>query len=79
VSVLDEILDGVRADLADRQQRVSLDHLKEMARQAPSPRDALAALKAEGVSVIAEVKRASPSRGQMATIDDPAARRSSAW
>ena len=44
-----------------------------MARQAPSPRDAMAALKAEGVSVIAEVKRASPSRGQMATIADPAA------
>src|ERR1700729_1949298 len=73
VMVLDEILDGVRADLADRQRRVSLDHLKEMARRAPSPRDAMAALKAEGVSVIAEVKRASPSRGQMATIADPAA------
>jgi len=73
VSVLDEILDGVRADLAERQRHVSLDHLKEMARQAPSPRDAMAALKAEGVSVIAEVKRASPSRGQMAAITDPAA------
>jgi indole-3-glycerol phosphate synthase len=73
VSVLDEILDGVRADLAERQGRVSLDQLKEMARQAPSPRDALAALKAGGVSVIAEVKRASPSRGAMAAIDDPAA------
>jgi indole-3-glycerol phosphate synthase len=71
--VLDEILDGVRADLAERQRRVSLDHLKEMARQAPSPLDAMAALRAEGVSVIAEVKRASPSRGQMAAIADPAA------
>jgi indole-3-glycerol phosphate synthase len=71
--VLDEILDGVRADLADRQRHVSLDQLKEMARRAPSPRDAMAALKAEGVSVIAEVKRASPSRGQMAAIADPAA------
>ena len=73
MSVLDEILDGVRADLAERQRHVSLEHLKEMARRAPSPRDAMAALKAEGVSVIAEVKRASPSRGQMAAIDDPAA------
>jgi len=73
VSVLDEILDGVRADLAERQQRVSIDHLKEMARRAPSPLDAMAALRAEGVSVIAEVKRASPSRGQMAAISDPAA------
>ena len=73
MSVLDEILDGVRADLAERQRRVSLDELKEKARRGPSPRNALAALKAEGVSVIAEVKRASPSRGQMATIADPAA------
>ena len=73
MSVLDEILDGVRADLADRQQSVSLEQLKDKARRAPSPRDALAGLKAEGVSVIAEVKRASPSRGEMAAIDDPAA------
>ena len=73
MSVLDEILEGVRADLADRQRSVSLEQLKDLAARAPSPRDALAALKADGVSVIAEVKRASPSRGAMAAIDDPAA------
>jgi indole-3-glycerol phosphate synthase len=73
VSVLDEILEGVRADLAMRQSHVSLEQLKDQARKAPSPRDALATLKAEGVSVIAEVKRASPSRGAMAAISDPAA------
>jgi indole-3-glycerol phosphate synthase len=73
VSVLDEILEGVRADLAERQRHVSLEQLKEKARQAPSPIDAMAAFKAAGVSVIAEVKRASPSRGAMAPIDDPAA------
>ena len=73
VTVLDEILDGVRADLAERQQRVSLDQLKEMAAAAPSPRDGTAALKADGVSVIAEVKRASPSKGPLAAIADPAA------
>jgi len=72
VSVLDEILEGVRADLAERQRQVPLERLKEMARRAPSPLDAMAALKAEGVSVIAEVKRASPSRGAMADINDPA-------
>jgi indole-3-glycerol phosphate synthase len=73
VSVLDEILEGVRADLAERQSRVSLEQLKGLARRAPSPLDALGALKAKGVSVIAEVKRASPSKGEMAAIDDPAA------
>ena len=35
VSVLDEIIDGVRADLAERQARVSLDELKERAAKAP--------------------------------------------
>lgn len=73
MSVLDEILEGVRADLAERQSRVSLEQLKGMARRAPSPLDALGTLKAQGVSVIAEVKRASPSKGAMAAIDDPAA------
>jgi indole-3-glycerol phosphate synthase len=73
VSVLDDILEGVRADLEERQRQVSLDRLKDMARHAPSPKDAWAALSGEDVTVIAEVKRGSPSRGQMATIDDPAA------
>jgi indole-3-glycerol phosphate synthase len=73
VSVLDEILEGVRADLEERQRAVTLDRLKEMARHAPSPKDAWAALSTEDVAVIAEVKRGSPSRGAMASIDDPAA------
>ena len=73
MSVLDDILEGVRADLEERQREVALGQLKEMARRAPSPRDALAALSGDDVSVIAEVKRGSPSRGQMAAIDDPAA------
>lgn len=73
VSVLDEILEEVRADLTARQQQVPLDRLKEMARQADSPRDALAALRGHDVAVIAEVKRASPSKGAMAAIADPAA------
>lgn len=73
MSVLNEILDGVRADLAARQREVTLDQLKDMAGQAPSPKDAVAVLKGEDVAVIAEVKRASPSKGAMAAIADPAA------
>jgi indole-3-glycerol phosphate synthase len=73
VTVLDEILDGVRADLAERQAAVSLDALKKMAVHAPSPRDGFAALRGQGVSVIAEVKRSSPSKGALAAIADPAA------
>jgi indole-3-glycerol phosphate synthase len=73
VSVLDEILDGVRADLAARQGHMPLEQLKERARRAASPRDAISVLKGQDVAVIAEVKRASPSRGTMADISDPAA------
>ncbi|MBN3928405.1 indole-3-glycerol phosphate synthase TrpC [Streptomyces verrucosisporus] len=73
MSVLDEIIDGVRADLAERQARVGLDELKERAARAPRPRDGVAALKGEGVKVICEVKRSSPSKGALAAIADPAA------
>jgi indole-3-glycerol phosphate synthase len=73
VSVLDEILDGVRADLADRQRAMPLERLKELAAKAASPRDVMAAFAGPEVSVIAEVKRASPSKGALAAIADPAA------
>jgi indole-3-glycerol phosphate synthase len=72
VSVLEKIVESVRADLAARQRRTPLEQLKDAARQAPSPRDALSVLKGQDVAVIAEVKRASPSRGTMAAIADPA-------
>ncbi|BBA96722.1 putative indole-3-glycerol phosphate synthase [Actinacidiphila reveromycinica] len=73
MSVLDEIIDGVRADLAERQARVSLDDLKERAAKARDARDGVAALRGEGVKVICEVKRSSPSKGALAAIADPAA------
>ncbi len=73
VSVLDDILDGVRADLAARQRMVPLERLKEVAAKAASPRDVMAALSGTEVAVIAEVKRASPSKGALAAIADPAA------
>lgn len=72
VSVLDEIIDGVRADLAERQARVSLDELKELAAKAPDAKDGVAALRGDGVRVICEVKRSSPSKGALAAIADPA-------
>lgn len=72
MSVLDEILDGVRADLAERQRQVPLDELKELAEHQPAPHDPRPAFAAPGVSVIAEVKRSSPSKGTLAEIADPA-------
>jgi indole-3-glycerol phosphate synthase len=73
VSVLDDILDGVRADLAARQRETPLERLKEIAARASSPKDVMAAFSGTEVAVIAEVKRASPSKGAMAAIADPAA------
>lgn len=73
MSVLDEIIAGVREDLAERQARVTLDELKERATRAPEARDGVAALGGPGVSVICEVKRSSPSKGALAAIADPAA------
>ena len=72
-TVLDEIIDGVRADLEIRAARVSLDELKSRAQRVAPALDAYAALcGGDGVKVIAEVKRSSPSKGTLATIADPA-------
>lgn len=72
LSVLDEILAGVREDVELRQQRVPLERVRQLATAAPPPRDAYASLRRPGVGVIAEVKRSSPSKGQLADIPDPA-------
>lgn len=72
MTVLDDILVGVRADLAQRKASVSLGDLKDRAAGLRPVLDAYEVLQRPGVSVIAEVKRASPSRGRLATISDPA-------
>lgn len=73
MTVLDDILVGVRTDLAARQAAVPLERLKERAAHQPGARDGYRALRGPGVAVIAEVKRASPSKGRLADIPDPAA------
>ncbi len=74
MSVLHSILDGVREDVAIREAELPLQIVKERAQRMPSARNGLAALTVhQGVKVIAEVKRASPSKGDIAPIADPAA------
>ncbi|MEP6462773.1 MAG: indole-3-glycerol phosphate synthase TrpC [Frankiaceae bacterium] len=73
MTVLDDILRDVRADLAERKAAIPLQVLKDRAAMRNAARDPFDALRAPGVSVIAEIKRASPSRGQLAAIRDPAA------
>jgi indole-3-glycerol phosphate synthase len=73
VSVLEEIIAGVRADLAEREKALPFDELKVLAAKAAPPRDAASALRESSIGVIAEVKRRSPSKGELAQIADPAA------
>jgi len=73
VTVLDEILVGVRADLEERQATTSLESLQERAAALPSAKPAESILRhSDTVKVIAEVKRSSPSKGSLAEITDPA-------
>ncbi len=71
MTVLDEIIVGVLEDTARREAEVPLSEIKARALDAPAPLDALAALSAPSVSVIAEVKRARASKGHLAEIPEP--------
>jgi len=73
MSVLDEIIDGVRTDLDERRAAVPFDELRRAVDRAAAPIDPMPVLAGPGVSVIAEVKRSSPSKGPLADIPDPAA------
>jgi indole-3-glycerol phosphate synthase len=72
-TILDEIVRWKRGEIARAEAVVSLDSVKAAAESAPPPRDLPAALRAPGVSLIAEVKRASPSKGSLRPDLDPVA------
>lgn len=74
MSVLDELVAGALEDQQTRELTVSLEDVKKAALAAPAPIDATRWLKrADGIPVIAEIKRASPSKGHLSDIPDPTA------
>ncbi len=73
MSVLDEILAGVAEDLQVRMAATPIEELKARAHKQAPALDPMPAFRADGISVIAEVKRCSPSKGTLANIKDPAA------
>lgn len=71
--MLDDLYAGALADAETRRSLRPLSDVEAAALARPSALDARAALQpAERVKIIAEVKRASPSRGALAEIPDPA-------
>ena len=73
MSVLDDIVAGVRDDLAQRRAETPEADLRARLLEVPPALDPLPEFRRRGSSVIAEVKRRSPSKGDLAEITDPAA------
>jgi indole-3-glycerol phosphate synthase len=71
--MLEELYAGSVADAAERATELSVSQVEKVALAAAPARDALQFLApADQVKILAEVKRASPSKGDMAEIPDPA-------
>jgi indole-3-glycerol phosphate synthase len=72
-TILDRIVAHKRGELAAAKAAAPLAHLRERAPRAPAVRDFARALRRPGVALIAEVKKASPSRGVLRADFDPVA------
>lgn len=74
MTVLDDLIAGAKQRMAVRESQVSFEEIKQRAQAAAPAKDVVEALTGGpgAVSIIAEIKRASPSKGHLASIPDPA-------
>lgn len=70
--MLQQLFDAARLDALERQQRTSISELERLIETLPSAVDVYESLhRTDHIRLIAEIKRASPSRGDLAPIDNP--------
>lgn len=70
-SILDKIFAAKREELAAVRERTALEAVIAAAKATPRPRDFAAALRSRRPAIIAEIKRASPSKGDILPGLDP--------
>ena len=70
-TILDEIMAHHREQLPKTMREIPFENVRAFARVAPPPLDFYAALAQPGVSLIAECKKASPSKGLIVPHYDP--------
>jgi len=68
-NILTSIIEGVIEDVEKR--KVPISQLNEQLENAPKLRNAYEALNKDGMRLIAEIKRTSPSKGDLSAIENP--------
>lgn len=73
MSILEEIIANVKADVALREKEVSLCEIRKRASSAPTPREAIKAIQNNpgAVAIIGELKRSTPLAGQLHNLTNP--------
>jgi indole-3-glycerol phosphate synthase len=69
--ILDQIVSHNSRELEDKKRRLSIENLQRLAAEQPPALDLTSALRGDGIRLIAEIKKASPSRGVIRPDFDP--------